>query len=441
MFGIDKKTLILQICQMLKSIETGKEELKLRLQQRLIILSFLNLLIVSLLGILLRSFPFLNGFPLAYKNVLHSHSHFAFGGWVLPVLIGLTMKYFPDLKERIAYHHWRNVGVMVMFAAYGMLLLFPVYGYNGITISFSTLSIAATTYFALITWKAIKLQKRTTSHLFLKWGLIYATLSAVGPFSTAPLIAAGKQGSSLYFDMIYFYLHFQYNGFFTFLVLAFLFQLVENKIKVSNSLLIFRLFNVSCLLTFALSILWHQPSFIWNIVGSIGAALQILAVAILIKSLWPIKSSLNVILKLSLLALVIKVLLQLISAFPSIAALAYESKNFVVAYLHLVLLGFISLYVFGTIYPEAVNKKLMSSGIICFLVSFVSTEIVLVLHGAGMFSSAIISPVSLLLLFSIFFPLGCLLMVRSLFHSEQLSATENDNSFRMISSPKSSLIS
>ncbi len=48
-------------------------------------ISFLNLLIVSLLGVTLRykiafSFPYLD-----QKHLLHGHSHFAFAGWVTQI--------------------------------------------------------------------------------------------------------------------------------------------------------------------------------------------------------------------------------------------------------------------------------------------------------------------------------------------------------------------
>src|SRR6476620_9458097 len=56
--------------------------------------SFLNLLIVSCIGIVLRSFSFFPSFPLEYINILHGHSHFAFGGWVMPILVAVLLKAF-----------------------------------------------------------------------------------------------------------------------------------------------------------------------------------------------------------------------------------------------------------------------------------------------------------------------------------------------------------
>src|SRR4051812_13330453 len=74
-----------------------------QLATQIIRLSFFNLLVVSGLGVLLRAVPFLGSFPLDYKNVLHGHSHFAFGGWVMPMLVALLLKTFPDLTKTIAF--------------------------------------------------------------------------------------------------------------------------------------------------------------------------------------------------------------------------------------------------------------------------------------------------------------------------------------------------
>src|SRR6188474_1235190 len=120
-----------------------------RLQRLLFGCAFVNLFIVASLGLFLRSFPFISSFPLEYKNILHGHSHFAFGGWVMPALLGLLIKCFPELKERIAYRHWRNISFLLLFSAYGMLLSFPLQGYRVVSILFSTLSIASGFYLAI----------------------------------------------------------------------------------------------------------------------------------------------------------------------------------------------------------------------------------------------------------------------------------------------------
>lgn len=387
-------------------------ESKARLQQRLLLLSFVNLLGVSLLGVLLRTFPFLTSFPLSYKNVLHGHSHFAFTGWMMLVLFVLLMKGFPLLREKIAYRHWRNTALLILLSAYGMLVAFPLQGYKAVSISFSTLAIVATVYLTVVVNRALATLPATTSHRFVKWGLLYACLSSLGPFALGPLMAMGKSGSALYFDAIYFYLHFQYNGFFAFFVFAFLYRLLEKKGSTAHGKKVFLLLNTALFPAYALSILWHQPSVLFNWIGGAAALLQLAAVFYLLKGIIKAGWNKSFLLTLSLSALVLKSLLQVFSAFPVVAQWAYEQRNLVIAYLHLVLLGFVTVFVFSRVLPKS---KFSMTGLGLFLFSFFTTESLLVLQAAGAsFSFQIPLYAEMLLGFSLFFPLGIAFLLRGL---------------------------
>ncbi|GAA4734362.1 hypothetical protein [Flavisolibacter ginsenosidimutans] len=382
------------------------EKAKEKVAKILLQAAFFNLFLVAVLGLTLRSTPLLDRFPFVYKNLLHGHSHFAFGGWILPVLIALVMKAFPELTGRIAAKHWRTISVLTLLSAYGMLVFFPLYGYKGISIFFSTLSIAATVYFAVVVWRAVKGQSLTVAHRFLIWGLIYAVVSSLGPFATVPLIVTGKQGTPLYFDLIYFYLHFQYNGFFTFIVLALLYRNLQTK-----STKVFRLMNLACVPAYALSVLWHQPSFVFNIIGGVAAVLQLAALYFLWLDVK--KTGLSILLSFSLCAFALKIFLQAAGAFPAVAVMAYDVRNFVIAYLHLVLLGFISMSVFAAIAKSIEQKKLFRFGIGLFLFSFFTTETLLLfqaLFAAKLLQVVIPSTSQLLFVFSLPFAAGALLM-------------------------------
>lgn len=387
------------------------------LQQRLLILSFFNLLLVSLLGLLLRLFPFLSSSPFDYKNLLHGHSHFAFGGWVMPVLLSLLMKNFPELKACIAYKHWRSIALLILLSAYGMLFSFPVQGYAAISIFFSTISIAAIIYLAIIIRKAIKTLAQRTSFLFIKASLFYACLSAIGPFATGPIVVMGKASSPLYFDAIYFYLHLQYNGFFSFMVLGLFYRLMEQNAFVGDGKTVFALFNYACLPTYALSVLWSQPHLLFNWIGGIGALLQVIGFFYMWQDVVASKRFKKMALvKLSVFAFAIKIGLQLLSAFPFVALLAYHNRNFVIAYLHLVLLGFISLSVFAM----TLNRNALSRfGIQAFLFSFITTELLLVLTASsGLLHFDVPYFAQLLLCCSLFFPIGIMLMCFGFFKVE-----------------------
>lgn len=410
---------LFDICRMFAGVRTSTvkgysvENLHV-LERQLLQFAFFNFFLVSLIGLLLRSFPFLSSFPLEYKNILHGHSHFAFGGWVMPVLVALFLRTFPEIATRVPFKHWRNSVLLLLVSAYGMLLSFPVQGYKAVSITFSTLSIAAGYYMTVLIWRALKTIKLKTSHLFIKWGLIYFAISAIGPFATGPLIAMGKQGSPLYFDAIYFYLHFQYNGFFSFWVLALLYKMLEQKSNPVHGQRVFVLFNLACMPTYALSVLWNHPPVLLNVIGGVGALLQLVGVFYLLKDIsrvsWK-KSWVSVLFLFSVIAFTVKAVLQVLSALPSVALLAYHQRNFVIAYLHLVLLGFISVFVFAQVAAMLKRNKGFLLGFVCFLFAFICTELLLL---GNAFSLTISHYTQWLFAFSVFFPVGIFWMMRAL---------------------------
>lgn len=399
----------------------NKEEVKCSiLQSQLVKFSFYNLLLVALLGLLLRSFPFLQNISLSYKNLLHGHSHFAFGGWVMPVMLALLLKYFPESTSKVAYKHWRNIAYLLLSSAYGMLLSFPFQGYGAVSIIFSTLSVGAGFYLTIIIWKVLKGAKTTTSTSFLRWGVFYLALSAIGPFATGPLISLGYQGTPIYYNAVYFYLHFQYNGWFTFAVLALLYRMMENNGVATNNKRIFLLFNIACIPSYILSILWNQPGFVFNIVGGLSAFIQLVGFFYLLQDLklYSKRHKIGGLFKIAFFAFFLKLVLQLISSFPDTALLAYHQRNFVIAYLHLVLLGFISLFVIATIIESYKIRWVgqIKVGVSLFLFSLFTTESLLVLQAlAGMYGITFQNYSLLLLLFSCCFPLGIVFIMQAVY--------------------------
>jgi hypothetical protein len=374
------------------------------LQNLLFRLSFFNLLIISAIGLLVRSLPFIDHFPLEYKNLLHGHSHFAFGGWVMPALVALVMRSFPELSQKVAYRHWKNISILLMGSAYGMLFSFPVQGYKAVSITFSTLSIGAGYYLAIVLWKALRTVEKRASYSFIKWGLFYMAISAIGPFATGPLIVMGKQSTPIYFDSIYFYLHFQYNGLFTFFIMALIYKGLERSGGAMYGRKVFGLLNAACIPTFALSVIWNQPPIVFNIIGGVGAILQLAAMVYLIRDVqmagWLKNGSL--LFKISLGAFCMKVMLQLLSALPVFALMGYHQRSLVIAYLHLILLGFISLFIFSMVFDSLATNSQTRLGYHFFLFAFVATELLLVVSPFV----AIHNLPALLLIFTFFFPVG-----------------------------------
>jgi hypothetical protein len=376
-------------------------------------LSLFNLLIVALIGVLLRATPFLDALPFSYHNLLHGHSHFAFGGWVQPVLLALLLRHFPELAQRVAFRHWRNVIVLLLASAWGMLLTFPVQGYAAGSITFATLSIGAGIYAALLVWRSLKGLPATASRRFLGAAFAWMTLSALGPFATGPLAAGGGTGCPLYQDAIYWYLHFQYNGGFTFLVLALLYRQLERAGTAQSGKKVFACFHVAVLPAYALSVLWQQspPYFYW--IGGAAACLQLIGYLFLCRDLrWCRPVLANALLLLSIAAFGLKLVLQALGALPALALLAYQQRPFVIAYLHLVLLGFVSLYVFARI----AHGNTMRQGALLFVLAFVVTELLLILPPLGL---QLPQQALWLLVASCFLPVGVALLLAGAFRSKE----------------------
>ena len=393
------------------------------LSRLLFITAMVNLFIVSVLGIVLRAFPFFSFFPLTYKNLLHGHSHFAFGGWLMPAILALLLKCFPEIGKAVQYKHWRNISFLLLFSAYGMLIFFPLQGYRALSIVFSSLSIGSGFYLAVTVWKVLPLLKPSVSFQFLKAGLFYMVLSSFGPLATGPLIALGKSGTPVYFDVIYFYLHFQYNGWFLFAVLALFYKYLEEKRIETNSRRVYQLLNLACIPTYFLSVLWHQPSLIFNVVAASGAVVQCVALIYLFQDLRLFKFEnklATILVKFPFASVVLKILLQLLSALPAVAVLAYNYRNFVIAYLHLVLLGCVSLFLIGWGLKsfDVANNKALRTGIAIFVIGFVCMELFLIAAPLSSMINYTIPFYNLLLLtLSILLPLGIALVAWSFFRS------------------------
>jgi hypothetical protein len=177
-------------------------------------ISLINLLIVSFLGVILRykiafSLPFVD-----QKFMLHAHSHFAFAGWISQVIMALIVQYISKFKPD-AFKKYNGALTGNMLTAYGMLFSFPLQGYGLFSIIFSTLNIFVAYWFAIKTWKDIKAAPNTIKN-WIRAAVSFNAISSIGAFTLAYLMASETVNGKLYLAAIYFYLHFQYNGWFFF---------------------------------------------------------------------------------------------------------------------------------------------------------------------------------------------------------------------------------
>ncbi len=143
-----------------------------------------------------------------------------------------------------------------------------------------------------------------------------------------------------------------------------------------------------------------------------AALLQLPAILLLLRDLKVIRwkqQQTGWLFPLAITAFIVKCVLQVVSAIPAVAQLAFQHRNYIIAYLHLVLIGFISFFIFWLIsnLGSEYQEKKFSYGIRLFVFAFFSTELLLVLQAANLLPWFLV-PYYLQFLFSlsIFFPIG-----------------------------------
>ncbi|WP_048921099.1 hypothetical protein [Rufibacter radiotolerans] len=396
-----------------------------------LLVALLNLVVVAFLGLLLRWMFVAPVAGLNYKFLLHAHSHVALLGWLYSALfVGLLVAYLPpELQHKRTYtwQFWLSQGAVL-----GMLLTFPVQGYAAASITFSSAHILLSYWFIYRFLKDVKSvpaiqQKHPVSLRFVKAALFFLALSSLGPWAMGPIMATGRTFSELYYNAIYFYLHFQYNGWFTFAVLGLVFWLLERHqitfpVKTSNPFFLQMFW--SCLPAYLLSVLWTKPDIAVFLAGGASALVQVAALGLFLRMLWPARRQILALfgpwgrglVLLALLAFTLKTIMQLLTAFPYMADLAFKLRFFIIGYLHLVLIGFISLFVFAFFTQLgwlSFRKTVSRWGMGLFLFAFVGTEALLFLQGTlfwlglgniphfyeGMFGLSVLLPVGILLFF------------------------------------------
>jgi hypothetical protein len=356
--------------------------------------SFLNLALIALIGVIMRykiaySFPFLD-----QKHLMQGHSHFAFAGWVTHTLMALLVQAIAKNNANFNHRKYRFLLYANLITAYGMLVSFPVSGYGFLSIVFSTLSIFVSYGFAIVCWKDFKRTVFPVSYLSFRAAIIFNAISSLGPFTLAFMMATRNTHQGWYLASVYYFLHFQYNGWFFFAILGLVFSRIEHFVFLRAKLLrISRYFLWTCVPAFFLSALW-LPIPVWLYWLVVAAAfLQLIAWLLFLKLARSNKQQLLLafpqpgrgILLLAALALSIKLLLQLGSTIPSLSQLAFGFRPIVIGYLHLVLLGVVSIFLIGYVISFRliqIDKKLLSAAFV-FIAGVVLNEFLLLVQGVA----------------------------------------------------------
>lgn len=327
---------------------------------------------------------------LNFENTLHSHSHFAILGWLYNALyIAIVYTYVKDPAKQKKYNllFW-----ITQVSIIGMLFTFAWQGYAAYSITFSTMHIFCSYAFIFFVLKDISgIKHETLSLKFIYGALFFLFLSSLGPWGLVVVVIQGSAGTDLYKQVIYFYLHFQYNGWFIFALIGLWLKYYETKGAKFNERTASSAFNIlfyTNVAAYTLSLLGFKlPSYVYWL-AILTAFVQLVGLRYLYKLLFANEIKVfhdknnitHSLFRFSFLALFIKYLLQLVSVLPNIGDAAFLSREVTIGFIHLVMLGVISSGMLGWFAGfELINagSKWFKYGVYLFLASFALSEIML----------------------------------------------------------------
>jgi hypothetical protein len=367
--------------------------------------SLINLLIVAIIGLLMR---YKIGFEFPYfdqKSLQHAHSHFAFSGWISNTIMVLMIVFLEKKTKNLEHRFFKKYNFILtsnLICAYGMLVFFIIQGYGLFSIIFSTASLVVSYVFAYYFIKDLKqIQKDNLSKNWFKAALFFNVISSLGTFALAYMMVTKSIHQEEYLASIYYYLHFQYNGWFFFACMGLLFSFLNLKSSENHFFKnVFKLFFIACIPAYFLSTLWLKLPISIYILTVIASIIQVYTwfrfLIIMIKTKLDFLENFPFFLRYILFfigfALSIKFILQLGSTIPAISQLAFGFRPIVIAYLHLVLLAIFSLFLLFYIYAYHLihfNNKI-KFGVIIFSIGVLINEIILTVQGIASFSYTVI---------------------------------------------------
>ncbi|TVP44706.1 MAG: cytochrome c [Mongoliibacter sp.] len=394
----------------------------------------------AVFGLLMRYF-FIGTVPesLDYKHILHAHSHVALLGWGYLLVSGAMVFLYIKDPERLKVY--KTLLVLTVIANLGMLISFPFQGYGLYSISFSTMHLLVSYGFGYHFLKDLKKCPQGSDNKLLRLAVFWLLASSLGLWAVAPVGAIFGKLHPLYFLSVQWFLHFQLNGWFVYGFLGlFILFLKKKKIEVGFKPVQLFVLNLSLVLTFALTISWayHWEGLYY--LNSIGVILQAIAYswilypgwkALITESHLPINWVEKIVL-LGLISIIAKALIQLALVIPDLVAVSFQIRNYIIGFIHLVLLGTITFGIGGICIDSGLlpQNKFAKAGWFILSAAFVSSEVLLFGQGTILWAKMGFIPNYHLFLFisSAFFPLGLSLIFGSLWQKQH----KMDQNFIMI---------
>ena len=355
-----------------------------------IICCFFNFIVASIVGLLMR-FSYLFPFKgINYIYLLHAHSHVAMLGWVYMMIYVLIVQFFIP-KEKSAKPIYNHLFWITECTIIGMMISFPIQGYALFSIVFSTLHILLSYVFCWLVWRDFSKDKSAAEKLLIA-SILFMILSTFGVWFLGPTIKILGKQNVFYQAAIQFFLHFQFNGWFLFAVLALFIKQFKNKIEATKVKIFLILLVLGTVFTVAFPISWYLKSSILNWVTVLGVFSQLIAFFYFYKMLQPqiheFRANLNSITKkayrFALCSVCLKVIIQLIVVLPNLADVSHQIRSWAIGFIHLTTLGIITGFLFGVLLQHNFLPRkapLLKIGVQYFFFGYVITELLLFLQG------------------------------------------------------------
>ena len=356
-------------------------------------IALLNLCIVATVGVIMRykilyEFPFLD-----QKYLQEAHSHFAFTGWITHVLFCLITILFRKNLGLIKERRYHLLILLNLLSAYGMLFAFAAQGYGPVSITSSSISQLTGYVFYYFAFRdANRLPAGHPAKNWIKGAILFGFLSTLGTLVLSRMMITRAYDQEVYLGSIFLYLHFQYNGWFLFSCAAiFMDKIKTSIIQDRKAKWMFWSFFLAAIPSYLLSLLWIPlPTWVYG-TAILSTILQMMGWLFFIqlvrlhwgaikplfsRNIWQLFLTVG-------LAMTVKLFLQLISTIPAIHHLAFEFRPIVIAYLHLILLLIISVFLLSFLHGSGILKQTKTSMffLTVFVGGIIANEIVLATQG------------------------------------------------------------
>lgn len=356
--------------------------------------TFLFFILTALTGIWMRVYQLSPMAWIDYDHILHAHSHVALLGWIF---IGVFIIFLTLYKKTGAKKQAFIILLALFISSLLMFFAFLYQGYGLYSIALSTIHIFVEYWAGIFIVKHLKKQRMPKSaKCFIIGGVIALFISSIGPYALAIISATGGKNLVWYDMSVYFYLHFQYNGWLTLMLIGlFIAILAERKIAMNESLLrhAFWTYFIAIFPGYLLSALWADLGITVQVIATIGIIGQSIGVVLVILAFKDAFIQARTefsgltwwMLLLTFALLLIKSTMELGMIHPGLAELVNTTRSVIIGYLHLTLLGFISMFILVQYQMQGIAKvdRYCIYSFIIFFTGFVLNEMLLFLDALG----------------------------------------------------------